>query len=225
MASLRLNSTIPNFTATSTIGELDYYDYVGDSWSILFSHPLDFTPVCTTELGRIIYQFEEFRERNVKVIGLSCDDVSSHIRWIHDIKSYCLEFSGDFPYPIIADPSRELAMKLDMLDTEDTDIGLEEALTVRSLYLIDPMKKLRLSMIYPVSTGRDIDEILRVIDSLQLVDKYGIIETPVNWIPGTKILVDPTATEEEIRRIFPDSKVESTHLPSDRCYMRSIINY
>ncbi|XKL67072.1 hypothetical protein PGB90_010492 [Kerria lacca] len=217
----RLNATIPNFSADSTIGKLNFYDYVGDSWVILFSHPLDFTPVCTTELGRMAVHINEFQKRNVKLIALSCDEVNSHSNWVNDIKSYCLDIKGEFPFPIIADPSRELAVKLDMLDENGKD-DPDNANTVRALYVIDPSKKLRLSIVYPTSTGRNVDEVLRVIDSLQLVDKYKIIATPANWTPGSKVMVLPSAKEEEIAKTFPEG-IDVVDMPSKKCYIRTTV--
>ncbi|KAK7604085.1 hypothetical protein V9T40_004358 [Parthenolecanium corni] len=218
-----LNSIIPNFTADSTYGKLNFYDYVGDSWAVLFSHPLDFTPVCTTELGRMAVHANEFKKRNVKLLALSCDDVNSHSNWVNDIKSYCLDIKGDFPFPIIADPKRELAVKMDMLDEQGKD-DPDNANTVRALYVIDPSKKLRLSIVYPTSTGRNVDELLRVIDSLQLVDKYKIIATPANWTPGTKVMVVPSATDEEIKKTFPEG-LDVVDMPSKKCYVRTTTKY
>lgn len=220
----RLNSIVADFAAESTFGKINFYDYVGDSWAVLFSHPADFTPVCTTELGRMAVHIDEFKKRNVKLLGLSCEDVTSHSNWVADIKSYCLDIKGDFPFPIIADPSRELAVKLDMLD-EAGRADPDAAMTVRALYVIDPSKKLRLAMIYPTSTGRNVDELLRVIDSLQLVDKYNSkIATPANWTPGTKVMVVPSATDEEIQKLFPDG-LDAVKMPSNKCYVRTTTKY
>nr|CAD7579343.1 unnamed protein product [Timema californicum] len=138
---MRLRATIPNFTAETTQGRIKFYDWLGDSWAMLFSHPADFTPVCTTELGRIAVHDHEFKKRGVKVIAHSCDKLRSHTDWVNDIKSYCRDIPGDFPYPIIGDEKRELAVLLDMID-EDRKDNEEAALTVRALYIIGPDKKL-----------------------------------------------------------------------------------
>lgn len=219
----RLNSIIPDFAADTTFGKINFYDYAADSWVVLFSHPLDFTPVCTTELGRMAVHMEEFKKRNVKLLALSCDELGSHSNWVNDIKSYCLDIKGDFPFPIIADPSRELAVKLDMLDEDGKD-DPANALTVRALYVVDPSKKLRLSIVYPTSTGRNIDELLRVIDSLQLVDKYKIIATPANWKVGDKVMVVPSATDEQITEAFPEG-LDVVDMPSKKCYVRTTTKY
>ncbi|KAG8224957.1 hypothetical protein J437_LFUL005665 [Ladona fulva] len=153
---MRLNAVFPNFQADSTQGPIDFYKWLGDSWGVLFSHPSDFTPVCTTELGRIAVHMGEFKKRNVKLLALSCDKLTDHKNWVADIKSYCLDIKGDFPFPIIADEKRNLAVKLDMLDEEMKD-DVEAGLTVRALYIIGPDKKLKLSMHYPFSTGRNVE--------------------------------------------------------------------
>lgn len=219
---MRLNSVIPNFKAETTQGVIQFYDWLGDSWGVLFSHPSDFTPVCTTELGRMAVHNHEFKKRNVKLIALSCDKLESHNNWVADIKSYCQDICGDFPYPIISDEKRELAVKLDMLDEDQKD-DLEAGLTVRALYIIGPDKKVKLSMIYPASTGRNVDEILRVIDSLQLcaVKK---VATPANWTPGTKVMVRPDVKDEEIVTLFPKG-VDTVNMPSGVVYVRTTTDY
>ncbi|KAF5285934.1 hypothetical protein FQR65_LT13037 [Abscondita terminalis] len=179
--SLFIGDVVPNFKAETTVGPIDFYDWQGTSWVVLFSHPADFTPVCTTELGRIAVHDPLFKKRNVKLLAHSCDDLKSHVDWVNDIKSYCRDIPGDFPYPIIADPKKELAVRLNMIDPKRiTD--KKHQLTVRALYIIDPNHVLRLLMQYPDSTGRNVDETLRVIDSLQLVDKIPQIATPANWV-------------------------------------------
>jgi len=220
---VRLNATIPNFPAETTHGKWNFYEWAGKSWVVLFSHPADFTPVCTTELGRMAVHNHEFEKRNVKLVALSCDELKDHTAWVNDIKSYCLDIKGDFPYPIIADPTRELAVKLNMLD-ESARGNEESAKTVRALYIIDPDHKLRLAQIYPMSTGRNVDEILRCIDSLQLVDKLKIVATPANWMPGEKVVIIPGATEAEIKKVFPNG-VDPVNMPSNKCYIRTTTNY
>ncbi|KAJ8668104.1 hypothetical protein QAD02_009767 [Eretmocerus hayati] len=166
---MKLNTIVPNFEAQTTQGIINFYDWQKDSWVVLSSHPADFTPVCTTELGRFATHMQHFVKRNAKLIALSVDTLEDHVEYLNDIKNYCPNLKGDFPYPIIADPDRNLAVKLDMID-EETKYMKENAVTVRALYIISPDHRLRLSMIYPNSTGRNIDEVLRVIDSLQLFD-------------------------------------------------------
>ncbi|KAG8231782.1 hypothetical protein J437_LFUL011882 [Ladona fulva] len=219
---MRLNAVIPNFKAETTKGPIQFYDWLGDSWGLLFSHPSDFTPVCTTELGRMAVHNHEFQKRNVKLIALSCDKLDSHKNWVADIKSYCQDICGDFPFPIIADDKRELAVMLDMLDEDQKD-DLEAGLTVRALYIIGPDKKVKLSMIYPASTGRNVDEILRVIDSLQLcaVKK---VATPANWTPGTKVMVRPDVKDEELPSLFPKG-VDTVNMPSGVVYVRTTLDY
>ncbi|XP_046587970.1 peroxiredoxin-6 isoform X2 [Neodiprion virginianus] len=174
-----LGEIFPNFTANSDIGQIKFHEWIGDSWAILFSHPNDFTPVCTTELARVAKLIPEFEKRSVKVIALSCNSVKSHIQWIKDIKAYGEITEANFPYPIIEDESRTIVTALGMLDPDEVDsTGLP--VSARSVFIIDPKKKMRLSILYPATTGRNFDEILRVIDSLQLTDKHKVA-TPVDW--------------------------------------------
>lgn len=164
---VNLGDTFPNFEADTTIGKIKFHDFIGDSWCILFSHPADYTPVCTTELGKCVELEPEFKKRGVKMIALSCDDVPSHEGWSKDIIDYVKCSSDKLPYPIISDKSRDLAVKLGMVDPAEKDnAGLP--LTCRAVFIIGPDKKLKLSMLYPATTGRNFAEILRVIDSLQL---------------------------------------------------------
>ncbi|KAL1123760.1 hypothetical protein AAG570_001533 [Ranatra chinensis] len=190
---------------------------------MLFSHPADFTPVCTTELGRIAVHQQEFKKRNVKVIALSCDKLKCHKDWVDDIKSYCPDIPGDFPYPIISDDSRQLAVMLDMLDEENKD-NEATAMTVRALYIIGPDKKLKLSMLYPATTGRNVDEILRVIDSLQLTSRLNVVVTPANWTPGTKVMIVPSVKDEDLPKLFPKG-VEKVTMPSGKNYVRTTTDY
>ncbi|KAI4465429.1 hypothetical protein MML48_3g00004146 [Holotrichia oblita] len=223
MPSLRLGDVIPNFKASTTEGPIDFYTYQGKSWIIIFSHPADFTPVCTTELGRIAVHKEEFQKRNVKLLAHSCDKLGCHLEWVNDIKSYCKDIPGDFPYPIIADETRELAVKLDMIDQNNKD-NEDQALSVRALYVIDPSHKLRLSMQYPASTGRNVDEMLRVVDSLQLVDKIPQIVTPANWVPGEKVMIVPTVSDADAEKLFPGG-VDKVSMPSGLTYVRTTTKY
>lgn len=220
---MRLEATIPDFAAETTQGPINFYEFAGDSWVVLFSHPADFTPVCTTELGRMAVHQHEFEKRNVKLLALSCDKLQTHTDWVNDIKSYCQDIPGDFPYPIISDETRELAVKLDMLNEADRE-NPDTAMTVRALYVISPDRRLRLSMVYPTSTGRNVDELLRVIDSLQLCDRVKVIATPANWQPGEKVMILPTVTDEKIQELFPEG-VDSVTMPSGKCYVRTTTNY
>lgn len=220
---MRLNSTIPNFKTETTQGPIDFYQWQGDSWVVLFSHPADFTPVCTTELGRLAVHQPHFERRNTKLLAHSVDQLKDHVDWVNDIKSYCQDICGGFPYPIIADPDRSLAVKLEMIDEEGKD-DPEKAITVRALYIISPDHRLRLSMHYPTSTGRNVDELLRVIDSLQLVDKIPQIATPANWVPGEKVMILPTVKDEELPKLFPGG-VDKVSMPSGKVYVRTTTNY
>ncbi len=191
---LRLGDTAPDFTAQTTQGEINFHEWLGDSWGVLFSHPADFTPVCTTELGETARLKEAFEKRNVKRIALSVDPVDSHKEWIEDINT---TQNTSVDYPIIADEDRKVAELYDMIHP-----NADTKLTVRSLFVIDPNKKVRLTITYPASTGRNFDEILRVIDSLQLTDGYSVA-TPVNWKEGEDVVIAPTVPDEEVPQKFP----------------------
>lgn len=197
--ALRLGDTVPNFTQDSSEGTIDFYDWAGDSWVILFSHPKDFTPVCTTELGTVAKLKPEFDKRNVKALALSVDDVTSHMGWIGDIEE---TQSTKLNYPILADPDRKVADLYDMIHP-----NADNTLTVRSVFVIDPQKKLRLTLTYPASTGRNFDEILRVVDSLQLTDDHSVA-TPANWTDGGDCVVVPSISTEEAKQKFPKGVTE-----------------
>ncbi|CAM0138782.1 peroxiredoxin 1 [Umbelopsis sp. WA50703] len=201
MPSLRLGTTAPDFEAQTTKGPIKFHDFIGDNWVILFSHPADFTPVCTTELGLVAALQDEFDERNVKVIGLSANELESHEKWIADINEVN---NVDLKFPIIADPKREISALYDMLDYQDITNVDQKGIpfTVRSVFIIDPKKTIRLVLTYPASTGRNFDEILRVVDSLQLGDKHRIT-TPGNWKKGDDVIVHPSVSTEEAEKIFP----------------------
>lgn len=220
---MRLDAVIPNFKANTTKGPIDFYEFQGDSWLVLFSHPADFTPVCTTELGRMAVHDHEFKKRGVKIIAHSCDKLQSHVDWVNDIRSYCPDIHGDFPYPIIGDEKREIAVLLDMISENDKD-NPELATTVRALYIISPDHKLKLSMLYPMSTGRNVDEILRCIDSLQLCARVKCIATPANWTPGTKVMILPHVKDEDLPKLFPKG-VEKISMPSGITYVRTTTDY
>jgi alkyl hydroperoxide reductase subunit AhpC len=192
--AIRLGDTAPDFTAATTEGEVKFHDWIGDSWAVLFSHPKDFTPVCTTELGYMARMKPEFDKRNVKIIGLSVDPVDDHRKWSKDIE----ETQGTAPnYPLIADPDRKIADLYDMIHP-----NANNTLTVRSVFVIGPDKKVKLMITYPASTGRNFDEILRVIDSLQLTSKHSVA-TPVNWKNGEDCIIVPTLSDEDAKKKFP----------------------
>lgn len=193
--SLRLGDTVPNFTQASSEGEINFYDWAGDSWVVLFSHPADYTPVCTTELGMVAKLKPEFDKRNVKVIALSVDGVESHKGWIGDINE---TQKTTVNYPILADEDKKVSNLYDMIHPESLN-----NLTVRTVFIIDPNKKLRLNLTYPASTGRNFDEILRVIDSLQLTD-YHQVATPVNWKDGDDCVIVPSLKDPQVlKEKFP----------------------
>lgn len=192
--SLRLGDEVPNFTANTTVGTINFYEYLGDSWGVLFSHPADYTPVCTTELGRTAALKEEFAKRNVKVLALSVDPLDKHHGWISDINE-TQNVTVDFP--IIADEDRTVANLYDMIHPNASATA-----TVRSLFIIGPDKKLKLYITYPASTGRNFFEVLRVIDSLQLTANYSVA-TPANWEEGQDVIVVPAVSTEDAIKKFP----------------------
>jgi alkyl hydroperoxide reductase subunit AhpC len=192
--SLRLGDIAPNFKAKTSQGEIDFYEYLGDSWGVLFSHPADYTPVCTTELGKTASLKSEFDKRNVKVVALSVDSVESHKGWINDINE---TQDVEVNFPIIGDENREIAMAYDMIHPNASMTA-----TVRSLFIIAPDKTIKLMITYPASTGRNFQEILRVIDSLQLTAKYSVA-TPADWKDGEDVIVVPAVKTEDIPAKFP----------------------
>ena len=191
---LRLGDVVPDFNANTTEGNINFYEYLGNSWGILFSHPADYTPVCTTELGKTALLKNEFEKRNVKVLAVSVDPLDKHIGWKKDINEtqHC-----NVDFPIIADESREVANLYDMIHP-----NASETFTVRSLFIIGPDKKLKLSITYPASTGRNFHEVLRVIDSLQLTANYSVA-TPANWNNGEDVIVVPAVSTEDAIKKFP----------------------
>jgi alkyl hydroperoxide reductase subunit AhpC len=192
--ALRLGDIAPDFTADTTEGPIRFHEWIGDSWAVLFSHPKDFTPVCTTELGECARLKPEFDRRGVKVIGLSVDKTDSHSKWAEDIR----ETQGTaLNFPVIADPDHKVAELYDMIHPEISDV-----FTVRSVFIIGPDKKIKLMITYPASTGRNFDEILRVIDSLQLTAKYSVA-TPVNWKDGDDVIIVPSMSDEDAKAKFP----------------------
>ena len=202
--SLRINGEAPNFTAETTEGEINFHDWVGDGWAILFSHPKDFTPVCTTELGYMAGLKPEFDKRNCKIIGLSVDPVSQHGDWVGDIER---TQGHKVTYPLIGDPQLQVAKAYDMLPDEagDTSEGRTPAdnATVRSVFVIGPDKKIKAMLTYPMSTGRNFDEVLRLLDSCQLTANHQVA-TPVNWKQGEDVIIVPAVSDEDARQRFPD---------------------
>jgi thioredoxin-dependent peroxiredoxin len=201
--SLRINSEAPNFTADTTEGKINFHEWIGNGWAILFSHPKDFTPVCTTELGYMAGLQPEFAKRNTKILGLSVDPVSNHGKWSKDIE----ETQGHrVNYPLIGDPELKIAKLYDMLPAEAGDscegrTPVDNA-TVRTVFIIGPDKKIKLMLSYPMSSGRNFDEVLRVLDSLQLTAKHNVA-TPVNWKPGDDVIIPTSVTEEQAKQKFP----------------------
>jgi alkyl hydroperoxide reductase subunit AhpC len=201
--ALRLGDVAPDFEADTTEGKIRFHEWLGDGWGVLFSHPKDFTPVCTTELGYTAKLKPEFDKRGVKVIGLSVDPLDAHGGWSKDIE----EVTGHAPnFPMIADPDREVSQLYDMLDQNAAD-----SQTVRSVFVIGPDKKIKLSITYPASTGRNFDEILRVIDSLQLTAKHSVA-TPVNWKSGEDVIIVPAVSDEQAKEKFGDFKTIKPYL-------------
>jgi alkyl hydroperoxide reductase subunit AhpC len=201
--SLRINSEAPNFTADTTQGKITFHDWIGSSWVILFSHPKDFTPVCTTELGYMAGLKPEFDKRNTKIIGLSVDPVDNHARWANDIE----ETQGHaINYPMIGDPELKVAMLYDMLPEgagakSDGRTAADNA-TVRSVFIIGPDKKIKAMLTYPMSTGRNFDEVLRLLDSCQLTAKHSVA-TPVNWRPGQDVIIPTSVSDEQAKQKYP----------------------
>ena len=192
--AIRLGDTAPDFTAETTEGTIHFHEYLGDSWGVLFSHPKDFTPVCTTELGAFSKAKAEFDKRDTKLIGLSVDDVTSHNKWAGDIE----ETQGEaLNFPLIGDEDRKVAELYDMIHP-----NADNTLTVRSVFVIGPDKKVKLTLTYPASTGRNVDEVLRVLDSLQLTADYKVA-TPVNWKEGEDVIIVPAVSDEEAKERFP----------------------
>lgn len=194
MSSLLIGSTAPDFTVPSQKGEISFHDWAGDSWVFFFSHPADFTPVCTTEMGRTSQLADEFAKRKVKSLGLSTDSVEEHVKWIDDVND---TQKTDLQFPILADTDHKVAKLYGMIHPSESATA-----AVRSVFIIDPEKKIRLTMTYPMSVGRNFDEILRVIDALQTGDKYGVA-TPAQWTPGDKVIIPPSVSNEDAKKKFP----------------------
>jgi len=199
--TLKLGDTAPNFTADTTEGRIDFHEWLGDGWGVLFSHPADFTPVCTTELGETGLLKEQFAKRNARIIAVSVDSVEDHKAWARDIEKYSSE---PLNFPIIGDTDRQVSELYDMIHPGEGDTS-----SVRCVFVIDPNKKIRMSLTYPKSAGRNFPEILRVIDSIQLTDEYSV-STPVNWQDGDDVVISPALSEEQAKEQFPEGWKEIT---------------
>ncbi|CDO74108.1 hypothetical protein BN946_scf185043.g158 [Trametes cinnabarina] len=213
---LRLGDIAPDFEAETTKGPIRFHEWIGDSWAILFSHPGDFTPVCTTELAEVARRAPDFEKRNVKLIGISANGLDDHKKWIQDINDWG---STDVQYPIIADADRKISTLYDMLDEQDPTNRDAKGLpfTIRTVFIIDPKKTIRLTISYPASTGRNFDEILRVVDCVSHTLVYrGFwayrVTTPVNWKKGDDVIVHPSVSNEEAKTLFPEFKIHKPYL-------------
>ncbi len=201
--AIRLGDTAPDFTADSTSGSISFHEYLGDSWGVLFSHPKDFTPVCTTELGTVASLKPEFDKRNVKVVGLSVDTISEHHGWATDIKDVT---GHGLNFPLLADPERTVANLYDMIHP-----NADNTLTVRSVFVIGPDKKVKLTLTYPAATGRNFDELLRVIDSLQRTSQHKVA-TPADWKPGEDVIIVPSLNDEQAKELFGEFETLKPYL-------------
>jgi len=202
--AIRINDTAPDFTAETTQGTIHFHEWIGDGWAVLFSHPKDFTPICTTELGYMAGLAGQFAKRNTKIVGLSVDPVTSHAKWAADIE----ETQGHaVTFPMIGDPELKIAKLYDMLpaDAGETSEGRTAAnnATVRSVFVIGPDKKIKLMLVYPMSTGRNFNEVLRVLDSMQLTASHKVA-TPVNWNPGDDVVILPSVSDEDAKKTYPN---------------------
>ena len=204
MMSLRINDQAPNFQADTTQGPIDFHEWIGESWAVLFSHPKDFTPVCTTELGYMARIQPEFEKRNTKIIGLSIDPLDDHRRWLKDVEDVG---RASVNYPVIADTNLSISKAYNMFPADETGTAAERTAmtnaTVRSVFVIGPDKNIKLMITYPMTTGRNFDEILRVIDSMQLTAQHRVA-TPVNWNDGDDVIIVPAVSNEQAKAIYPD---------------------
>ena len=211
MPGITLGDTVPNLEVETTHKNFKLHDYFADSWTVLFSHPGDFTPVCTTELGAMGKYAHEFEQRGVKLLGLSCDDIQSHKDWIPDIEAFTP--GSKVTYPIIADPNKEIIPQLNMIDPIENGPS-------RALHVVGPDCKIKLSFLYPSTTGRNMDEVLRALDSLLMAAKHkNKIATPVNWKPDEPVVISPAVSDEEAKKLFPQG-FKTAELPSKKGYLR-----
>ncbi|CAN0855144.1 1-Cys peroxiredoxin [Linum grandiflorum] len=215
MPGLTIGDTLPNLEVESTHGVIKLHDFVTNSWTILFSHPGDFTPVCTTELGKMAAYAPEFEKKGVKLLGLSCDDVLSHVEWIKDVEAFTP--GSKVTYPIISDPKREVIKQLNMVDPDEKDPSGNNVPS-RALHIVGPDKKIKLSFLYPASTGRNMEEVMRVVESLQRASKHKIA-TPADWKPGDAVVISPSVSNEEADKMFPQG-YKTADLPSNKGYLR-----
>ncbi|EOO02357.1 putative mitochondrial peroxiredoxin prx1 protein [Phaeoacremonium minimum UCRPA7] len=209
-APLRLGTVAPNFQADTTKGPIDFHEYIGDGWVVFFSHPEDYTPVCTTELGEMARLQPEFAKRGVKLLGLSANTVDSHEGWSKDVADVT---GSTINFPMVADKQRKVAYLYDMIDYQDTTNVDEKgiAFTIRSVFVIDPKKTIRTILSYPASTGRNSAEILRIVDSLITGDKHKVT-TPINWVPGDDVIVHPSVKNEQAKELFPEFRAVKPYL-------------
>ncbi|XVF28137.1 hypothetical protein REPUB_Repub15cG0003200 [Reevesia pubescens] len=215
MPGITIGDTVPNLEVETTQGKIKLHDYFKNGWTIIFSHAADFTPVCTTELGKMAAYLPEFEKRGVKLLGFSCDGVQSHKEWIKDVEAYTP--GCKVTYPIVADPNREIIKQLNMVDPEAKDSSGNQ-LPSRALHIVDFDNKIKLSFLYPSTTGRNMDEVLRALDSLQTASKYKVA-TPANWKPGDHVVISHSVTNEEAKEMFPQG-FETKDLPSRKEYLR-----
>ncbi|XP_063711160.1 peroxiredoxin-6-like [Symsagittifera roscoffensis] len=219
--NLRLGSKFPNLSVKTTKGDFKVLEWKGSNWMLFFSHPADFTPVCTTEIGMLAKHHEEFAKRGVKLIGLSCDSVADHEAWAKDIFAYTEKYSGcslkELPFPLIGDEDRSVAIALGMIDANNQPNPGSLPLTCRAVFIVGPDDLIKLFIYYPASTGRNFDELIRVVDSLQLGQQKKVA-TPANWNKGQKVMVVASATEEEAKKIDPN--YEKVQVPSNKTYLR-----
>ncbi|KAJ4956365.1 hypothetical protein NE237_013148 [Protea cynaroides] len=215
MPGLTIGDTLPNLEVETTCGKFMLHDFVGQDWVIIFSHPGDFTPVCTTELAKVAAYTEKFEERGVKLLGLSCDDIQSHNNWIKDIESY----SGGckVKFPIIADPKREIIKELNMVDPDEKDATGKEVPS-RALHVVAGNKMVKLSILYPATIGRNVDEILRAVDALQKTANHKV-GTPVNWKPDELVMIHPSVSDDQVNEMFPRGYY-APEVPSGKDYLR-----
>ncbi|KAF8401235.1 hypothetical protein HHK36_012166 [Tetracentron sinense] len=215
MPGLTIGDTVPNLEVETTHGLFKIHDYVGDNWAIMFSHPGDFTPVCTTELGMMAAYAEKFDKLGAKLLGISCDDLQSHNDWIKDIEAYTP--GCKVKYPICGDRNGEIIKQLNMVDPDEKDAN-GKPLPSRALHIVGPNKKVKASFLYPASTGRNMDEVVRVMESLKKAEKHRIA-TPVNWKPGEPVVISPGVSNERAKEMFPQG-FKTVDLPSKKEYLR-----
>ncbi|EFJ31859.1 hypothetical protein SELMODRAFT_164163 [Selaginella moellendorffii] len=217
MPGISIGDEIPDIHADSTHGPINLHEFCKNNWTLVFSHPADFTPVCTTELGSVAKYQPEIEKRGAKLLGLSCDTVEEHKAWTKDVEAYTT--GACVKYPIMADPTREISRKLNMLDPDEKDSS-GQPVASRALHIVGPDCRIRVSFMYPASVGRNFDEVIRVLDALQLSSKHKIA-CPVNWKPGDHVVISPSVSDEEAKKMFPQG-YKTVDLPSGKKYMRLV---